>query len=117
MVRAAAYCRLIKTCEGGNAPFGVLMFAGSYDCLVIPNNGEAQSHFERALREVQEFLSVYEGGKFVPAAPTDNRCSGCHCGKPRKHVDGEERHDSQRPGTSAVAYEGGQRRVLPQHVR
>ena len=89
VVRVAAYCRLIKTCEGGNAPFGILMFAGSYDCLVIPNNNEAQARFAQALKEVQEFLSIYEGGVFVPTAPADNRCSGCHCGKPRKHVGGK----------------------------
>jgi hypothetical protein len=89
VVRAAAYCRLITKCEGGNAPFGILMFAGSYDCLVIPNNEKARSQFEQALKDVREFLDIYEGGKFVPAAPRDNRCSGCHYGKPRKYTAGK----------------------------
>jgi hypothetical protein len=89
VVRAAAYCRLIKTRENANAPFGILMFAGSYDCLVIPNNDKAQSQLERALEDVQEFLRIYEAGKFAPVAPRDKRCSGCHWGEPRKHVAGK----------------------------
>jgi hypothetical protein len=89
VVRIAAYCRLIETCEGGQAPFGVLMFAGSYDCWIIPNTALAQSQFEQALARTREFLSVHEKGKFVPAAPTDNRCDGCHLGEPRVYASGQ----------------------------
>jgi hypothetical protein len=45
IVRLAAYCRLIETCEGADSPFGVLMFAGSYECLIFPNTAVAKSNF------------------------------------------------------------------------
>jgi hypothetical protein len=89
IVRIAAYCRLIETSEGGESPFGVLMFADSYECVIIPNTAGAKFQFEKAMEDVREFLGVYEGGKFVPTEPTDNRCSGCHWGKPCKYVAGE----------------------------
>ena len=89
VVRVAAYCRLIKNCELGNSPFGVLMFAGSYECLIIPNTTAAQFQLEKALEDVREFLNVYEGGKFIPTEPADNRCSGCHWGKPCQFVAGK----------------------------
>lgn len=89
VVRVAAYCRLIKSCELGDSPFGVLMFSGSYDCLIIPNSIGAESQLEKAFKHVQELLSVYEGGKFIPREPTDNRCNGCHWGKPCVYVAGK----------------------------
>ena len=89
VTRVAAYCRLIKACEHADASFGVLMFAGSYECLVIPNDSAAQSQLDRALRDAQEFLRVWESGQFTPVAPTDNRCTGCHQGKPRKYRAGK----------------------------
>lgn len=92
IVRVAAYCRLIETYEGGESPFGVLMFADSYECIVIPNDAKAKFQFEKALEDVREFLGVYETaserGEYMPHEPTDNRCSGCHWGKPCRHVEG-----------------------------
>ncbi|MEZ5940290.1 MAG: hypothetical protein R3C18_02785 [Planctomycetaceae bacterium] len=90
VVRVVAYCRLIETCEGGNAPFGILMFADSYDCLLIPNTDAHQVEFQQSLDAVREFLRICETGDFVPAAPQDNRCSGCHHGKPRRQKPGSE---------------------------
>jgi hypothetical protein len=87
VVRTAAYCRLIKTCELGDAPFGVLMFAGSYDCLIIPNTSAAQFKFEKALEDARDLLGDIEAG--TAAEPTDKRCSGCHWGKPCVYVAGE----------------------------
>jgi hypothetical protein len=87
VVRAAAYCELIKTCELADAPFGLLMFAGSYECLIIPNTNAARFQFEKALEDVREFLQELDPEKFVPE-PTDNRCSGCHWGEPRPYVPG-----------------------------
>lgn len=93
IVRLAAYCQLIETCEGGDAPFGVLMFAGSYDCLMIPITAEAQEQFKVALEEVRDFLRKYEEKKrknlkMFLDEPTDNRCQGCHFGRPRRHAPG-----------------------------
>jgi len=89
IVRIAAYCRLIETCESGEAPFGVLLFADSYECIIIPNDSKAKFQFEKALEDVREFLGINEGGRFIPTEPTDNRCSGCHWGRPCRYVEGE----------------------------
>ena len=89
VARIAAYCRLIESCEGAKSPFGVLLFGGSYDCVIIPNTPAAQSQLDRALHDVREFLRIQLSGKFVPAAPTDNRCRGCDWGEPRKYVRNE----------------------------
>jgi hypothetical protein len=89
IVRIAAYCRLIETCEGADAPFGILMFAGSYDCLLIPASALAQSKLDQALPEVRDFLRVTAEGNYAPTEPQDNRCRGCHWGEPRQYIPGE----------------------------
>ena len=89
IVRIAAYCRLIETCEGADSPFGILMFAGSYDCLLVPANALAQSKLDQALREVRDFLRVTAAGKYTPTEPQDTRCRGCHWGEPRRYIPGE----------------------------
>jgi hypothetical protein len=82
VIRAAAYCRLVEALEGGQAPFGVLMFAGSYQCWVFPNTPEVQAQLNQTIQELNEFLDVYDRGGFIPAEPTDERCCGCPWGKP-----------------------------------
>jgi hypothetical protein len=84
VVRAAAYCRLVEALEGGQAPFGVLMFAGSYQCLIIPNTPQVQAELKHAIQELGDFLDVYDRGRFIPAEPTDERCRGCPFGKPKR---------------------------------
>lgn len=87
-IRISAYCRLIETCQGGESPFGILVFADSYDCLIIPNTIEEQGKFEEALYKAREFLRSYSVSPTAPMWPTDNRCRGCHLGKPREVVRG-----------------------------
>lgn len=82
VVRAAAYCQLVESCEGGRAPFAVLLFAGSFDCVIIPNSATSQRELDRALDDFAEFLRVSDGGRFIPAVPADNRCRGCPWGRP-----------------------------------
>jgi hypothetical protein len=83
IVRAAAYCQLVETCEGGRAPFAVLLFGGTYDCVIIPNNAASQRELAQALEDFSEFLRIHAGGRFIPEVPSDNRCRGCHWGSPR----------------------------------
>ncbi len=82
VVRAAAYCRLVETCEGGRAPFAILLFADSYEAIVIPNSPNAQTMLDRSLREMDDVLTAFERTRLQPAAPTDQRCKGCHWGQP-----------------------------------
>lgn len=81
-VRLAAYCRLIENCEGRSSPFGVILFAGSYDCAIIPNSPALQMRGELALADAREFLEIQQRGTHIPAAPTDRRCAGCPYGAP-----------------------------------
>lgn len=81
-VRAAAYCRLIESCEGGRAPFAVMLFGGTYDCVIIPNNAASERDLDQALADFDDFLRVTDEGRFIPDVPTDNRCRGCPWGRP-----------------------------------
>lgn len=85
VVRMAAHCRLLEECERANAPFGVLIFAGSYDCVIFPNTAEAKSQLQRELVNFREFLRFVNSGGVLPE-PTDRRCSGCYRGAPRRYV-------------------------------
>ena len=82
-VRLSAYCDLIEKCTGGDAPFGVILFAGTSDCVIIPNNKTRQTTFERALRDALMFMEPHKDGTPPTNSPTDNRCSACQHGKPR----------------------------------
>ncbi len=90
IVRLAAYCHLIEACEGGQAPFGILLFADSYDGLIIPFTQGHRVQFERAMQKAREDLAVYQLGRFVPDRPQREACDGCRWGKPRVHRFGHE---------------------------
>lgn len=84
IIRLAAYCQLIETCEAGQAPFGVLMFSDTYEVKIFPFTQEARASLLRSIDEAREFLRVHREGKYDPKPPLDKRCSGCHRGYPRR---------------------------------
>lgn len=88
-VRLSAYCDLIEKCTGGDAPFGVIVFAGTSDCVIIPNNKTRQTIYERALKDALQFMEPNRDGPPPTNPPTDNRCSGCPHGKPRMFQPGK----------------------------
>ena len=88
VVRLAAYCRLIESCESADSPFGLLMFAGSYNCVLIPNTQETRERLQKALADVRRLLNAYRRGEAI-GPPTDNRCRGCHFGRPRRFFEGK----------------------------
>lgn len=83
-VRLAAYCRLIEQCERRSSPFGVILFAGTHDCVIIPTTPASQMRLELAILDAHEFLAIQDRGTHIPAPPTDNRCAGCPHGEPRQ---------------------------------
>lgn len=85
-VRLITYCELLEVCERAQSPFGVLMFAGSDECVVIPNTRQYRQESSAALNRYRRFLSGSEHDRGLPAIPRDSRCRGCHLGKPRKYV-------------------------------
>jgi hypothetical protein len=82
-VRLSAYCDLIEKCTGGDTPFGVILFAGTSDCIIIPNNKTRQTTYERSLRAALKFMGPHRDGPPPTNPPTDTRCSSCPHGKPR----------------------------------
>lgn len=83
LARVAAYCHLIESQEGAEAPFGILLFADSYDCLIIPNTLKSRDLFRRALESLRELLLTHGEEAMIAAGPSDNRCLGCPWGAPR----------------------------------
>lgn len=88
IVRLAAHCRLMEACENARAPFGVLIFSGSSECVLFPYGESAKLELADALHEVREFLMQVANGTFKMPHPTDRRCSGCHHGRPRSYIVG-----------------------------
>jgi hypothetical protein len=67
----------------------VILFAGTTDCVIIPNTPAMQQRCRQALKSVREFLEIQARGTHIPAAPTDKRCTGCPYGKPREFQRGK----------------------------
>jgi hypothetical protein len=82
--RVAAYCHLVESVERGQAPFGVFMFAGSYEVHIVPNSPSNQRLLSRTLEQACKVLEEAQAGKLPEAAPA-NCCRECPLGKPRVH--------------------------------
>lgn len=97
-VRIAAYCRLIETAEGAQSPFGVLLFADSYDVFIVPNSPHNQQTFAESLRQTRELIASAMNGD-LPSAPDDRCCAQCPIGRPKVFRRGKtDAHLSVLPG-------------------
>lgn len=97
------YCHLLEKCEGAQSPFGVMMFADTYEVVIVPNNHANQLLFEEGLLQTREILRQIELGMAV-GEPTRNQCRGCPLGKPRKYEPGKsDKHIGVLPGSLTVA--------------
>jgi hypothetical protein len=85
--RISAYCHLLEVAEQVQAPFGIFMFAGSYEVVIVPNDRSNRSLFERGLEQSRELVRAKERG-FLPQSPEGNQCTGCGLGYPRIHEPG-----------------------------
>jgi hypothetical protein len=83
-VRIAAYCDLIQRCTTANAPFGVILFAGTNKCVLVPSTASRHAIYEREFQCVREFIGTDVNRTPGTNPPTDSRCRGCPHGKPRK---------------------------------
>ncbi len=83
--RIAAYCHLIESCEGSSAPFGLVMFAGSYDVVVVPNNGANQATLSDVVHRARQVLSSRNATHNIPV-PARSACESCPLGRPRSFV-------------------------------
>ena len=88
LVRIAAYCHLIETREQHPSPFGVILFADSYDAKVVPNNETAQQAFLSTLLDTRLVAGQASEGT-EPEAPPHQFCSACPWGYPVRCEKGE----------------------------
>lgn len=97
--RIAAYCQLLEWCERAQSPFGIMLFAGSYDAVIIPNNARSQAIFRDGLLQARAVIKAADAGD-PPGLPTRNQCVGCPLGYPKAFRPGEtDAHLSVLPGS------------------
>ncbi len=86
IVRNAAYCDLIEKSYTAAAPFGVILFAGTRDCVIVPNSDSRQRMYQQALDDDANF---FDSDSVRTENPADNRCAGCPHGMPRQFRTGK----------------------------
>ena len=79
--RIAAYCHLIETCEGSRAPFGLVLFAGSYDAVLVPNSRSNKNLLDATMVTAQSVLRR-AAERQHPEAPAKSCCRSCPLGSP-----------------------------------
>ncbi|MCI0459836.1 MAG: hypothetical protein L0Z62_23040 [Gemmataceae bacterium] len=93
-VRLSAYCHLVERSMGtaGCSPYGVILFADSYEGTTVPFRPEnAQALFTELKRAHQIIHNSQQGVE--PAVPSVARiCSGCPFGLPRRYVPGQSNY-------------------------
>lgn len=82
-VRLIAYCRLIEQTMGGKCPFGVILFGGTSNCVIIPNSLDRQKQTRLAIDDIHEWQGIQLLQPTQPPPPSGNQCAGCALGKPR----------------------------------
>lgn len=93
------YCQLFEKCENARSPFGIMMFADTYDVVIVPNNRANQLLFEEGFLQAREILRQVALGLAL-GEPTRNQCHGCPHGKPLVYVPGTtDAHIGELPGS------------------
>jgi len=96
-MRMVAYCQLIEVAEGGEAPFGIVLFGDGYDGATVPNLPAHQQVFEDLLVKARQVIRVVKEAQVSPDPPADRKpCEACPIGRPRTH----------RPGITDTVLEG-----------
>lgn len=72
-VRMAGYCRAIEAATDLQAPFGILLFDGSYDVAVLPNNTAARGTLRKELDKARAVIADYRAGREPPPPRGANR--------------------------------------------
>ncbi len=92
IVRMAAYCHLLETCEGATSPCGIVLFGDTYEGTTIPNDAEAKQLFAGAVQTAQHWLMLSADDRKEPPAAEPALCSGCHLGRPIVYLEGVSEH-------------------------
>lgn len=83
VMRMAAYCQLIESCEGRSSPAGIVLFGESYQGVTVPATPTARAAVEAALAQAREVLEASNVLERDPAPPAPAWCAGCPWGLPR----------------------------------
>ena len=100
---------MLEVAEHVQSPFGVFMFAGSYEVVIIPNDRSNRNLVELGIQQSRAVLLQKERGDLIPP-PTGNQCAGCRLGYPLFNVPGEsDRHLDVVPGEYTPRYDARKR--------
>lgn len=82
-VQLAAYCRLLKICEGMESPYAILLFGDNWDGLAVANCDALQQLLTDAVRFTRDVLTASEFNSICPPAPEPSTpCQCCPFGVP-----------------------------------
>lgn len=80
--RMAAYCHLIEKSEGALSPYGIILYADSYNGIAIANAPRSRKTFHEGLRNSRHIVKQADAGRNPPMPANENRCKSCPIGKP-----------------------------------
>lgn len=82
VIGVAAYCHLLRTCEGQESPYGVLLFGNSWDGLAVVACDEIHAELQEAVRLARIRLPIVaQHGSFEGSILLEE-CDGCRHGRP-----------------------------------
>ena len=88
LVRMAAYCHLIETCEGGWSPYGVAIWADTFDGVSIPTNPESLMLLQDELQRARRIVRAAQESDEKPPPPHPSLCTNCRLGVPKLYRPG-----------------------------
>ncbi len=91
-VRLAAYALLLAACEGGQTPYAVVLFGGSYGGVAVPVL--PATAVIAKLDELRRGLDLERMGIPTPFPTNPNVCSGCPLGLPRVVTAADRKHEA-----------------------
>jgi len=81
--RIAAYCMLLEEVEGGESPYGIVLFGHEHDGVTIPNTQSNRDLVADGLVGLRQMIANVAGGMMLDIPRPANVCRRCPKGKPR----------------------------------
>lgn len=82
VISVAAYCHLLRTCEGQESPYGVLLFGNSWDGVAIVTSDELHAQLLAAVTIARKQLPLLAQSVAVEGSILLDECVGCRHGRP-----------------------------------
>jgi hypothetical protein len=81
----AAYCHLVEKLEGGESPYGLIVFPRTQQVLAVPAT-RGRVDFPSAIERFREMLQAVDRGEKPNLPRSSAACSGCVHGNPKRFV-------------------------------